>query len=319
MTIRVRSILLLLVPSAAVLAGSLFLVGRWSDRLPSPIAMHWDGSGDADGTGSLSGLVIGVTIASVLVVVALAMLMACSKALDVVMVRTGVAFGVWISTLLPLMLVATLAPQRDVGTAAEVSVPILEIAGAFAVATLIAGAATLMVRGERTPGAPPAGEAPVLDLAAGELAVWTRTTSSRWGAMSLGLTLAIGLVTGGLLWSWIPIAVLALIGILVAGMTSWRVTADPGGLRVVGLLGIPRLHVPVEDIERASVIEVDPLRDFHGWGLRWGRHGRTGVVTRGGEALLVARRRSRDLVVTIDDARTGAALLNAVRERTRQS
>lgn len=319
MTTRVRPILLLLVPTAVVLATALVLVERWSDRLPSPLAMHWDGSGDVDGTGSLRGLVIGVTIASVLVVVALALVIAMSRTLDLILVRTAVGFGVWISTFLPLMLLATAAPQRDVAVATEVGFPILQIVAAFVAATLIAGATTVLIRGDGVPGVPPAGEAPMLDLAAGELAVWTRTTSSRWGAVTLGIVLVVGLVTAVLLWSWVLLAVFLVVALLVAGMTSWRATADSGGLRVVGVLGVPRIHVSVEAIERASVIEVDPLKDFHGWGLRWGRGGRIGVVTRRGESLLVERHGSRDLVVTIDGARTGAALLNAVRERARQS
>lgn len=319
MTIRTRSTLLLLVPTVTVLVASLVLVGRWRDRLPSPLAMHWDGSGDVDGTGSLRGLVIGVTIAVVVLVVALVLLLTRTTSLDRVLARTAVAFGVWTGVLLPLMLLATVAPQRDVGTVAEVALPWAEVAGAFVTTTVIAAAATLLVRGDAEAGGPSEGEVPVLDLAAGELAVWTRTTSIRGGALVLGILPVVGLVIAVLLWSWVPAAVLVVAGLVVAGLTSWRATADVGGLRVVGLLGVPRLRVPVEDIERASVIEVEPLRDFRGWGLRWGRSGRTGIVTRRGESLLVSRRGHRDLVVTIDDARTGAALLNAVRDRTPQS
>ena len=54
-----------------------------------------------------------------------------------------------------------------------------------------------------------------------------------------------------------------------------------------------------------------------GWGLRVGRGGRTGLVVRSGQALEVERTGGRIVVVTVDDAARGAALLTAVAARGR--
>jgi len=56
---------------------------------------------------------------------------------------------------------------------------------------------------------------------------------------------------------------------------------------------------------------VDPMGQFGGWGLRWGPAG-FGVVLRTGEGIEVRRRSGKTLTVTVDDAATGAALLNAL-------
>jgi len=60
------------------------------------------------------------------------------------------------------------------------------------------------------------------------------------------------------------------------------------------------------------------VNDFGGWGLRLapgqgGTRRRFGLVTRAGEALEVIRRDGRAFVITIDDARAAAAVLNSAR------
>ena len=59
------------------------------------------------------------------------------------------------------------------------------------------------------------------------------------------------------------------------------------------------------------------MAEFGGWGYRVGRGGRVGVVLRTGEALQVQRTGGRAFVVTVDDAATGAALLNTLAARSR--
>ena len=73
----------------------------------------------------------------------------------------------------------------------------------------------------------------------------------------------------------------------------------------------------IEEVEEAVVVQVNPLREFGGWGIRTGVGGRIGVVMRGGEALEVVRTGGRRVVVTVDDAATGAALLNTLAGRAR--
>lgn len=99
---------------------------------------------------------------------------------------------------------------------------------------------------------------------------------------------------------------------------GWQVHAGPSGLRVRGRLGWWRFSVPAGDIAEAGVVDIDPMSDFGGWGMRVAPgvgvvRRRFGLVTRAGEALEVIRRDGRAFVITVDDARTAAAVLNAVR------
>ena len=65
------------------------------------------------------------------------------------------------------------------------------------------------------------------------------------------------------------------------------------------------------------MVDVSPFAEFGGWGYRVGRGGRVGIVLRSGPALQVERTGGRSLVVTVDDAATGAALLNTLAARAR--
>jgi hypothetical protein len=60
------------------------------------------------------------------------------------------------------------------------------------------------------------------------------------------------------------------------------------------------------------------LREFGGWGYRVGTDGTVGIVVRTGEGLRIRRTGDRSLVVTVDDAATGAALLNTLADRARR-
>ena len=94
---------------------------------------------------------------------------------------------------------------------------------------------------------------------------------------------------------------------------------DGTGLTVRLLIRRPRIQVPLDEIIEAEVVTVRPIAEFGGWGLRIGAAGRAGVVLRSGPALQVTRTSGRAFVVTVDDAQTGAALLNTLAARARLS
>jgi hypothetical protein len=159
-------------------------------------------------------------------------------------------------------------------------------------------------------------------LAPGEVAAWSRIVLSsrgyRW-TMAVGIVATLAgafaamSLTSGAAWPALFVPVLLLI---VLGLSAgWRVSAGPTGLTVRGLAGLPIMRVRTSDIVQAVAIGVHPLRDFGGWGIRGaigrGGHWRTGVVARAGDAIQVTRRNGRAFVVTVDDAATAAAVLNA--------
>jgi len=104
---------------------------------------------------------------------------------------------------------------------------------------------------------------------------------------------------------------LVVAALLTFGFTIVRVVADENGLTVrFGLLPWVRRRIPLHRIASAGHGQVRAVRDFGGWGYRF-RPGRTGVVLRSGDALTVELTTSgREFAVTVDDARTGAAVLN---------
>ena len=156
----------------------------------------------------------------------------------------------------------------------------------------------------------------------GEVAAWTgRLEVPTWfGALIggvaavlilLGVTLL--LTRGGRVWPIFLVPAWLLVVLLLTA--HFVVIAGPRGFVVRSALGWPRLSIPAAELAKAGVTTVDPMADFGGWGFRWvigpGRKGRWGIVTRRGPGLEVFRRDGRSVVVTVDDARTAAAVLEA--------
>jgi hypothetical protein len=157
------------------------------------------------------------------------------------------------------------------------------------------------------------------EVEGGERVSWTRTARLGNAALAVVLgsfVLVVGafvlvLVSGrgGL---WFAVAVLVAVSIIVATNTWWRVVADRRGLLVRGALGWPRRQIRLDDIRSVRIVEVNPTRDFGGWGWRWGGKGRTGVILRAGTGVEVTRSNDKRFVVTVDDAETCAAVLGAL-------
>jgi hypothetical protein len=99
---------------------------------------------------------------------------------------------------------------------------------------------------------------------------------------------------------------------LTALFTVIRVRTDEVGLTVeFGLLPWLRKRIPLARIRDAGHRDVRAFRDFGGWGYRI-KGGSTGIVQRSGDALAVRLDSGREFVVTVDNARTGAAVLNGL-------
>ena len=145
-------------------------------------------------------------------------------------------------------------------------------------------------------------------------------------ALGVGLAVAVGatLVTVVLaIVMWVTDETAPAIGLTVvavvttaavAAVSVFRVRVDGTGLTVASVSGWPRFHVPCAEVADISVVEIEALGEFGGWGLRK-VPGRLGIVTRSGEGLEVTRTDGRRLAVTVDDAATAASLLRAQVDR----
>jgi hypothetical protein len=311
-----RTALLTGVPPIAAAAASAAIILDLD--LPDRVAVHWglDGVDRLAGVGDLIApmvVIVAISTALMLAVVLLFSRRARSALFDrsVVAVSALIGFGVAFTSLgLALVQVGvTDATTVSVGTSLAAS------GIAFAAAAVIAVGLALLV--PRNP-VPPRVEtdAAALPLGQTERASWTRSVAPSGVALGvLGLVALVVLVSSAL--AGVPVAVtigiLVLIGAVV-GLLFWRVTVDARGIVVRSALGFPRFRVDAASVVAARAIDVSPLGQFGGYGIRVGAIG-WGIIVRGGPAIEVERVGASPFIVTVDDAATAAALLTAVARR----
>ena len=293
----------------------------WRPELPDPIAIHWGPGGAADRFGPFGPHVIAH---GVIVMTFAAGLWAVGWfwGREAITRRFTAGAAVWFAGVLSGVLLGNLYIQRGLADATEVGTADGPLAFAFGTATVAALLAAWAVPGDRRqPTVAPLPEgARTLDLGRDEHATWVQEVGQEGLRIIAGGVLAFAVVMGAVTRQWAFVAaVTAALALLFAAVFRWTVTVDNNGLTARSMLRRPRVRVPLDEIVIAEEVQVSPLREFGGWGLRTGRGGRTGVVVRKGSSLQVERTGGRVLVVTVDDAATGAALLNtlAARARTR--
>lgn len=317
---RLSTTLLGLVLPLAVLAASAAVAFSWRDDLPDPVATHWDAAGTVDGFGSLAAsAAVPLTIGAVLAVGFWLVGWFFGQSASNRRMAVGVSAGT--ATFLGATLLGTLWVQRgldDAAQAADVGAAIAVAIGAGLLVGVLAGLvaprdAHLPAEGQVSPADPRA------SLGDGERAAWIRTARGGPGMAVAGAAVVGTLVLVVFTGLWWMILLPVVLGLVMASMMSWTVTVDASGLEVRSALGLPRTFVPLDEVEGAREVTVDPFREFGGWGWRTGRGGRVGIVVRKGPGLEVRRSGGRVLVVTVDDAATGAALLTSLADRARHA
>jgi hypothetical protein len=231
--------------------------------------------------------------------------------------RIGVGTSLGMTTFLSGLLLATLAPQKGLTDAYQAPDATGAVLWASLAALVIGALGALAVRPDppmpRT-GAVPAPEG--LQLPPTAHVAWVqhvRTVALGWVAVGVAVLLVVTGILTGTVVLLVPLGVL--LAALLATFASFTVTVDGRGLTAAGSFGWPRLAVPLSEVESVSTVQVRALHDFGGWGYRIGRQGRVGIVARSGDAIEVHRTGGRVVVVTVDDAQTGATLLQALAAR----
>jgi hypothetical protein len=294
-------------------------------QVPATIAVHWNASGEADRfapawTQPIATLVFGLGLP---LLIALTSVPGLRRGDHGPTYRLMGATAAAMSAMVSVALTWTLAMQAGLDSAADAPAVWPALVASLVAAAVVGVAAWFLQPRDESEGAvtPPATP---LDLSAHEQALWMRTTSIARGAaiaifagvLVIAVSAAVAGVTGAdplLVWFLVGVAVLLLA--LAATTLAFHVRVDDSGLHVESVLGIPRFHVPLGDIESAARVDVNPMGEFGGWGLRQSTGRRFGVVLRAGEAIEVLRRGGKRFVVTVDDAATGAALLEALVSR----
>lgn len=294
-------------------------------QVPATIAVHWNASGDADRfapawTQPIATVAFGLGVP---VLIALTSLPGLRRGDHGPTYRLMGATAAAVSAMVSVALTWTLAMQAGLDSSADAPTVWPALVASLAAAAVVGVAAWFVQPREEwadaaTPPATP------LALSAHEQALWMRTTSIARGAavaifagvLVIAVSAAVAWVTGAdplLVWLLVGTAVLLLA--VAATTLAFHVRVDDSGLHVESVLGMPRFHVPLADVESAARVDVEPMGEFGGWGLRLSTGRRFGVVLRSGEAIEVLRRSGKRFVVTVDDADTGAALLEALVSR----
>ncbi|MBD7920274.1 DUF1648 domain-containing protein [Cellulomonas sp. Sa3CUA2] len=307
----------LVVPLLVIAAAVAVAVG-WAPRLPDPLAVHWSGSGAPDGFGSLKdAIAIPLLFAPVF---ALGMwALAFWGGRDTSTRRMAAGFSTGLAVLMSIVVLGSLSVQLDLADAAQAPGIGHVVGWAFGGGILAGVLAGLVV--PRTPAAPT--EAPVdpaaprTTLRPDERAAWSRSVTSPVGAWVGGSAVLVNVVLAIVVQAPGLLVLAAGLGLLLASMLVLRVSVDARGLVARSPLGWPSVRVPLDEVVAARTTRIDPFGDFGGWGYRIGSGGRVGFVLRKGEGIEVERTGGRISVVTVDDAATGAALLNTLADRTR--
>jgi hypothetical protein len=111
-------------------------------------------------------------------------------------------------------------------------------------------------------------------------------------------------------------AVALLLSALLATTAAFRVRVDASGLSVRSMLGVPRFRVASQEVGSVAVVDAHSLGVPGSWGIRV-LPGRVTIVMRSTLGIRVTRRDGRLFFVTVDDAATGAALLDALAARAK--
>jgi MFS family permease len=292
------------------------------DQLPDPVAIHW-GTDGVDGFAPFTTdlwLSVGMTIGFG-VLIGLVMGLGARR---VPSFRRGAgAMAGGLAGFIGGTSIGTWWVQRGLSDARDAP-----DVGAVLLVALVVGVITGGLGAWLAPGQMPGdaaateavpAEAPRLELAPGQRAAWVGWAVSPTMVVVSVLSIVpplVVLAVLGLAQSAIVI-VLVITGSAVLTMSAYRVTAGLHGLRVRSIVGFPRFTVPLSEVAEASVVDVRPMQDFGGWGLRGNFRGQFGVIQRAGEALQVRRGDGSSFVVTIDRAAEPAALLNTLADRSR--
>ena len=316
---------------AALLAAIVAVPAALWSRLPARVADHWTLTGTADGTAPrLLPIVLSGPIA--LLGAALVWL-AWSRARSVGS-RSGhpgapraargaagrpgramglaglIATGLFLTAISAASVIMVVVANLGGESPRSTSVGVGGLLGLVGGPALLTAGASYVLRGYGGLGAADGG-APrsTIGLRAGERAVWAGRARARWAPPGGLLLVTAGAVVAALTTQRPVAVVLLVVGVFLLGFSSVRVTVAARGVTVgYGPLGLRLTRIPLRQIAMAEAVD----RPAFGFGYRGSLLvlGTAAVVLRPGPALLLSLRDGKTFLVTVDDAATGAALLN---------
>ncbi|PZG45248.1 hypothetical protein C1I98_15825 [Spongiactinospora gelatinilytica] len=304
--IRRRALLVALPWGLIVIAALLAVPLALRSRLPDPMAVHWSADGVADTTLpfgpaiSLGVAMWGITWLALLAVAARGAMLSRRQGR---MLWWGLLSGAAVFSF-GMQLITVLA-NLDGASGSPGLWAVLVIAAALA-----AGApAAWLGRGGPDPAIEPAAPPTEIRLRPGRRA-WVSRATNQW-LVALTICMAFAGVAGYLVVAW---AVIPIFAILVFGLftSSVRVKVNDAGVLIgYGWLRWPVRRIALSSVDRAWAEERFPSQ-VGGWGVR-GMPGSSTIMLRGGQCLVIRDTDGGTIAVSVDDAETGASLINALR------
>jgi hypothetical protein len=285
-------------------AGTVLLTAARFDRLPDPMSLEQTPAGSLL-VSAPPWIFVGIFAGLSLLIALVCSWIAGADTSDTTRRRVFAALAAGWPVALSGTALAAVALQTDLASANQAKSTAFPLALALFGGSCLAGLAALGVRPrvgrDLRPQDDPSARA--VDAA------------DSWQRSAAGVSLA-SLAVPGLVQSAAFLSALVQKGIaaplVLAGISSvllvFRVRHGHPQL-LVGREGVSlrlgqrtRVSIAAADLGGASVVDCHPLRDFGGYGLRIGRGGRIGWVTRRGPAVRISRAFGGDVVVSIDDA-----------------
>lgn len=282
-----------------ILAAVVYWVA--ASQLPDVVAIHWDGSGTPDGSASRSLLLLAPAVAlAVGLLISLPFRIGGEPTMES-FALVGMTGGLGVSV---VAMTATanwgISDWRDATELTVWSFLLLFLFPMLGLAVGIVVGRSLFPLKEIEPTTENA-----VEIKPGERISWVGRARVRWVAvLTFGIALVVVFAVPDLpLWVFLP-----LVGSgLVLSQVEANVTND--GMRI-RLGGIPVRTYRISNISSARVIELEPT-EWGGWGWRFTPN-RSAIVLRRGDAVELTLRSGRQFAVTVDDAATGAALVNGL-------
>ena len=309
------------IPLLIAIVGAL-VMALWIPELPNPVASHWGTSGP-NGYSAV-GSIIALPLLITFVFAAISAFVSWRGGPNGGMLwahKVLVSASVFLAVSITALAAGSLAMQRGLDNAESAGDPAGIMLAAFPIALLMGLFAWLMLPAAEKVHSTPVVAEP-LDASSTERVYFSTSTRIGTGVVlvavvalaALGLALTIQAVSN-------PTELLlpASIGLLVIALAvstlSWRITVDHRGLRVRSAMGWPRATIAADQIESVSVVRVDPIGEFGGYGWRWAPDGRSGIVLSKGDAIQVTRTNGKKFIVTMHDAQRGAEALATVAKK----
>jgi len=313
---------------AALLAAIVAVPAALWSRLPGRVADHWTFAGTANGTAprlaafALLGVLAVVGAGLVSLGWAATRPSPPSSAYRHGRAATGwatgsaaglVAIGLFVMAISAATVIMVAVANLGGGTPGSAPIGTGGVVGVIGLVggpvLLAAGAGYALRRHSGLSAADSGMPRPSLGLRVGERAVWTGRARAKWAWPVAGLLLAAAAGVAAVTAQWSLAVILLATGVLTLGFTSVRVTVAARGVMVgYGPLGLRLTRIPLRRIASAVAVQRTPFSfGYRGSLLVFGA---AAVVLRRGPALRLTLRDGKTFLVTVDDAATGAALLN---------